>query len=81
MNLRQALGLHSVRVHIATSLLATYLATINEAALPVLNGLPPEMRSKLPAAIGFVLIAIGIAARMLAQPDHPASIAASDNGK
>lgn len=68
MSVKDALGLHSVKVHVAMSALATYLMTINEAALPILNALPPEMRTKMPYAIGVGLIVVGVIARMLAQP-------------
>jgi hypothetical protein len=73
MSVKDALGLHSVRVHIAMSAIVTYLATINEAALPILNQLPPEMRAKMPYAIGLGLMVIGVLARMLAQPNAAAS--------
>jgi hypothetical protein len=74
MSVRDALGLHSIRVHIIMSTLVTYLLAINEAALPVLNGLPPEMRAKMPYAIGIGLLVIGVIARMLAQPTARASV-------
>jgi hypothetical protein len=79
MSVRDALGLHSVKVHVLMTGLATYLMAINEAALPLLNALPPEMRAKMPYALGLIILIGGVAARMIAQPDHPAS--AASNGQ
>lgn len=80
MSVKDALGLHSVKVHVAMSVLVTYLTAVNEAALPILNGLPPEMRAKMPYAIGIGLLVVGVLARMLAQPGAAAS-AVKANGQ
>lgn len=68
MSVRKSLRLYSVRVHAVMSAAITYLLMVPDAALPLLNALPPEMRREFPFVVGAALVAVGIVARIKAQP-------------
>lgn len=68
MSVKDSLRLHSVRLHIALAVALTYLLQVPDAALPLLNALPPELRAKLPWLLGPALVALGVYARLKPQP-------------
>jgi hypothetical protein len=68
MSVRKSFRLHSVRLHLALTAAVTYLLQVPDAALPLLNALPPEMRGSMPWIVGGALVALGVYARLSHQP-------------
>jgi hypothetical protein len=71
MRWRESLRLHSMQVHALMVSAVVWLAKQNDNIMSAFNGLPSDIRSKMPYVIGFVLMAFGIFARTVSQQKKP----------